>query len=93
MFFVKSQFDLSSRNLSVCNPALFCFALSFSIFLGSSGLPFVPHPAPLSSYLRQVIDPVAPRYTALSSSYSVPVSIPEAKEEMKEVAKHPKVRA
>lgn len=39
----------------------------------------------------QVIDPVAPRYTALSSSYVVPVSVPEAKEEMKEVAKHPKV--
>lgn len=39
----------------------------------------------------QVIDPVAPRYTALSSSYVVPVSVPEATEEMKEVAKHPKV--
>ncbi|XP_029978748.1 bifunctional glutamate/proline--tRNA ligase isoform X3 [Sphaeramia orbicularis] len=38
----------------------------------------------------KVIDPVAPRYTALSSSYVVPVSIPEAAEEMKEVAKHPK---
>ncbi|XP_061876691.1 bifunctional glutamate/proline--tRNA ligase isoform X5 [Entelurus aequoreus] len=38
----------------------------------------------------KVIDPVAPRYTALSSSYVVPVSVPEAKEEMKEVAKHPK---
>ncbi|XP_062303680.1 bifunctional glutamate/proline--tRNA ligase isoform X4 [Osmerus eperlanus] len=38
----------------------------------------------------KVIDPVAPRYTALSGSYVVPVSIPEAQEEMKEVAKHPK---
>ncbi|XP_032416258.1 bifunctional glutamate/proline--tRNA ligase isoform X3 [Xiphophorus hellerii] len=38
----------------------------------------------------KVIDPVAPRYTALSSSYVVPVSVPEATEEMKEVAKHPK---
>ncbi|XP_077445878.1 bifunctional glutamate/proline--tRNA ligase isoform X3 [Stigmatopora argus] len=38
----------------------------------------------------KVIDPVAPRYTALSSSYVVPVSVPEAREEMKEVAKHPK---
>uniref|UniRef100_A0A8C6PTQ0 Bifunctional glutamate/proline--tRNA ligase n=1 Tax=Nothobranchius furzeri TaxID=105023 RepID=A0A8C6PTQ0_NOTFU len=38
----------------------------------------------------KVIDPVAPRYTALSSSYVVPVSVPEASEEMKEVAKHPK---
>ncbi|XP_034040997.1 bifunctional glutamate/proline--tRNA ligase isoform X3 [Thalassophryne amazonica] len=38
----------------------------------------------------KVIDPVAPRYTALSRSYVVPVSIPEAVEEMKEAAKHPK---
>ncbi|XP_034427506.1 bifunctional glutamate/proline--tRNA ligase isoform X8 [Hippoglossus hippoglossus] len=38
----------------------------------------------------KVIDPVAPRYTALSTSYVVPVSISEAKEEMKEVVKHPK---
>ncbi|XP_037650125.1 bifunctional glutamate/proline--tRNA ligase isoform X1 [Sebastes umbrosus] len=38
----------------------------------------------------KVIDPVAPRYTALSSSYVVPVSVSEATEEMKEVAKHPK---
>lgn len=44
-----------------------------------------------SSDLCQVIDPVAPRYTALSGSYTVPVSIPEAKVEKKEVAKHPKV--
>ncbi|KAM6942734.1 bifunctional glutamate/proline--tRNA ligase [Xenentodon cancila] len=43
---------------------------------------------PVSSL--KVIDPVAPRYSALSSSYTVPVSIPEATEEMKEVAKHPK---
>ncbi|XP_037342526.2 bifunctional glutamate/proline--tRNA ligase isoform X3 [Pungitius pungitius] len=38
----------------------------------------------------KVIDPVAPRYTALSGSYVVPVSVSEATEEMKEVAKHPK---
>lgn len=50
-------------------------------------------PSRLSSYLCQVIDPVAPRYTALSGSYAVPVSIPEAQVEMKEVARHPKVRA
>uniref|UniRef100_A0A8C7U884 Bifunctional glutamate/proline--tRNA ligase n=1 Tax=Oncorhynchus mykiss TaxID=8022 RepID=A0A8C7U884_ONCMY len=37
-----------------------------------------------------IIDPVAPRYTALSGSYSVPVVIPEATEEMKEAVKHPK---
>uniref|UniRef100_A0A8C2JUX2 Bifunctional glutamate/proline--tRNA ligase n=1 Tax=Cyprinus carpio TaxID=7962 RepID=A0A8C2JUX2_CYPCA len=37
-----------------------------------------------------VIDPVSPRYTALLSSQFVPVCISEAKEEMKEVAKHPK---
>nr|XP_019935574.1 PREDICTED: bifunctional glutamate/proline--tRNA ligase isoform X2 [Paralichthys olivaceus] len=41
------------------------------------------------AFNKKVIDPVAPRYTALST-YVVPVSIPEAKEEMKEVAKHPK---
>eukprot|EP00066_Takifugu_rubripes_P018570 XP_011607836.1 PREDICTED: bifunctional glutamate/proline--tRNA ligase isoform X1 [Takifugu rubripes] len=42
------------------------------------------------AFNKKVIDPVAPRYTALSSSYAVPISIPEAKEEMNEVAKHPK---
>lgn len=39
----------------------------------------------------QVIDPVAPRYVALLKKEVVPVNIPEAREEMKEVAKHPKV--
>lgn len=64
------------------------------LFLWITALPiFCFSPSRLSSYLRQVIDPVAPRYTALSGSYTVPVSIPEAKVEMKEVAKHPKVRA
>ncbi|XP_041669602.1 bifunctional glutamate/proline--tRNA ligase isoform X2 [Cheilinus undulatus] len=42
------------------------------------------------AFNKKVIDPVAPRFTALSSSYVVPVSVEEAKEEMKEVAKHPK---
>ncbi|KAM9860801.1 bifunctional glutamate/proline--tRNA ligase [Aulostomus maculatus] len=42
------------------------------------------------AFNKKVIDPVAPRYTALSNSYVVPVSVPEATEEMKEVAKHPK---
>ncbi|KAM3625961.1 uncharacterized protein V6R79_020421 [Siganus canaliculatus] len=42
------------------------------------------------AFNKKVIDPVAPRYTALSSSYVVPVSVLEATEEMKEVARHPK---
>ncbi|XP_051578607.1 bifunctional glutamate/proline--tRNA ligase-like [Myxocyprinus asiaticus] len=42
------------------------------------------------AFNKKVIDPVAPRYTALLSSQVVPVFISEAKEEMKEVAKHPK---
>uniref|UniRef100_A0A8D0AT56 Bifunctional glutamate/proline--tRNA ligase n=1 Tax=Sander lucioperca TaxID=283035 RepID=A0A8D0AT56_SANLU len=42
------------------------------------------------AFNKKVIDPVAPRYTALSSSYVVPVSVSEATEEIKEVAKHPK---
>lgn len=42
------------------------------------------------AFNKKVIDPVAPRYTALSSSYVVPVSVSEATEEMKEVVKHPK---
>ncbi|KAL7405656.1 hypothetical protein ABVT39_005011 [Epinephelus coioides] len=42
------------------------------------------------AFNKKVIDPVAPRYTALSSSYVVPVTISQAKEEVKEVAKHPK---
>lgn len=35
--------------------------------------------------------PVAPRYTALLKDEVITVNIPEALEEMKEVAKHPKV--
>ncbi|KAG7466074.1 hypothetical protein MATL_G00160980 [Megalops atlanticus] len=42
------------------------------------------------AFNKKVIDPVAPRFTALLASEVVPVSIPEAKEEMKEVARHPK---
>ncbi|XP_065535928.1 bifunctional glutamate/proline--tRNA ligase isoform X4 [Lathamus discolor] len=42
------------------------------------------------SFNKKVIDPVAPRYTALLKDTVVPVNIPEAQEEMKEVAKHPK---
>ncbi|XP_059324329.1 bifunctional glutamate/proline--tRNA ligase isoform X2 [Ammospiza nelsoni] len=42
------------------------------------------------SFNKKVIDPVSPRYTALLKDAVVPVNIPEAQEEMKEVAKHPK---
>ncbi|KFP87297.1 Bifunctional glutamate/proline--tRNA ligase, partial [Acanthisitta chloris] len=42
------------------------------------------------SFNKKVIDPVAPRYTALLKDAVVPVNIPEAQEEMKEAAKHPK---
>ncbi|XP_030642053.1 bifunctional glutamate/proline--tRNA ligase isoform X1 [Chanos chanos] len=42
------------------------------------------------AFNKKVIDPVAPRYTALLESQVVPISIPEAKEEMKEAARHPK---
>uniref|UniRef100_F7GED1 Bifunctional glutamate/proline--tRNA ligase n=1 Tax=Ornithorhynchus anatinus TaxID=9258 RepID=F7GED1_ORNAN len=38
----------------------------------------------------EVIDPIAPRYVALLQNEVVPVNIPEAQEEIKEVAKHPK---
>uniref|UniRef100_A0A803W818 proline--tRNA ligase n=1 Tax=Ficedula albicollis TaxID=59894 RepID=A0A803W818_FICAL len=44
----------------------------------------------LRAICKKVIDPVAPRYTALLRDAVVPVNIPEAQEEMKEVAKHPK---
>ncbi|XP_060610232.2 bifunctional glutamate/proline--tRNA ligase isoform X7 [Anolis sagrei] len=42
------------------------------------------------SFNKKVIDPVAARYTALLKNEVVTVNIPEAQEEMKEVAKHPK---
>ncbi|XP_006022406.1 bifunctional glutamate/proline--tRNA ligase isoform X4 [Alligator sinensis] len=42
------------------------------------------------AFNKKVIDPVAPRYTALLKDDVVTVNIPEAVEEMKEVAKHPK---
>nr|XP_009667308.1 PREDICTED: bifunctional glutamate/proline--tRNA ligase isoform X3 [Struthio camelus australis] len=44
----------------------------------------------LRAICKKVIDPVAPRYTALLRDAVVPVNVPEAQEEMKEVAKHPK---
>ncbi|XP_077195838.1 bifunctional glutamate/proline--tRNA ligase isoform X2 [Paroedura picta] len=42
------------------------------------------------SFNKKVIDPVAPRHTALLKDEVVIVNVPEAQEEMKEVAKHPK---
>ncbi|XP_036133398.1 bifunctional glutamate/proline--tRNA ligase isoform X2 [Molossus molossus] len=42
------------------------------------------------AFNKKVIDPVAPRYVALLKKEVIPVHIPEAQEEMKEVAKHPK---
>ncbi|XP_053315637.1 bifunctional glutamate/proline--tRNA ligase [Spea bombifrons] len=42
------------------------------------------------SFNKKVIDPIAPRYTALLRSQVVPVNIPDAQEGMTEVAKHPK---
>ncbi|XP_068922106.1 bifunctional glutamate/proline--tRNA ligase isoform X1 [Petaurus breviceps papuanus] len=42
------------------------------------------------SFNKKVIDPVAPRYIALLQKEVITVNIPEAQEEMKEVAKHPK---
>ncbi|XP_033861011.3 bifunctional glutamate/proline--tRNA ligase-like isoform X1 [Acipenser ruthenus] len=42
------------------------------------------------AFNKKVIDPVAPRYTALLKDEVVPVNIPAASEECKEVAKHPK---
>uniref|UniRef100_A0A6J0UTT6 Bifunctional glutamate/proline--tRNA ligase isoform X7 n=1 Tax=Pogona vitticeps TaxID=103695 RepID=A0A6J0UTT6_9SAUR len=42
------------------------------------------------AFNKKVIDPVAPRYTALLKDEIVPVNVPEAPEEVKEVAKHPK---
>ncbi|XP_012582375.1 PREDICTED: bifunctional glutamate/proline--tRNA ligase isoform X2 [Condylura cristata] len=42
------------------------------------------------AFNKKVIDPVAPRFVALLKKEVIPVSIPEAREEMKEVAKHPK---
>uniref|UniRef100_A0A6J0UXT1 Bifunctional glutamate/proline--tRNA ligase isoform X6 n=1 Tax=Pogona vitticeps TaxID=103695 RepID=A0A6J0UXT1_9SAUR len=44
----------------------------------------------LRAICKKVIDPVAPRYTALLKDEIVPVNVPEAPEEVKEVAKHPK---
>ncbi|XP_062828337.1 bifunctional glutamate/proline--tRNA ligase isoform X5 [Anolis carolinensis] len=44
----------------------------------------------LRAICKKVIDPVAARYTALLKNEVVTVNIPEAQEEMKEVAKHPK---
>ncbi|XP_060735892.1 bifunctional glutamate/proline--tRNA ligase isoform X1 [Tachysurus vachellii] len=42
------------------------------------------------AFNKKVIDPIAPRFSALLSSQVVPISISDTKEEMKEVAKHPK---
>ena len=42
-------------------------------------------------FVLQVIDPVAPRYTALQKDEMVPIFIPKATEEVKECPLHPKV--
>uniref|UniRef100_A0A8C6W409 Bifunctional glutamate/proline--tRNA ligase n=1 Tax=Nannospalax galili TaxID=1026970 RepID=A0A8C6W409_NANGA len=42
------------------------------------------------AFNKKVIDPVAPRYVALLKKEVIPVYVPEAREEMKEVARHPK---
>lgn len=42
------------------------------------------------AFNKKVIDPVAPRYVALLKKEVIPVNVPEAREESKEVAKHPK---
>ncbi|CAI9587656.1 unnamed protein product [Staurois parvus] len=42
------------------------------------------------AFNKKVIDPVAPRYTALLKSQVVPVNVLEAEEGVTEVAKHPK---
>ncbi|XP_073484462.1 bifunctional glutamate/proline--tRNA ligase isoform X1 [Aquarana catesbeiana] len=44
----------------------------------------------LRAICKKVIDPVAPRYTALLKSQVVPVNISEAEEGVTQVAKHPK---
>ncbi|XP_014383540.1 PREDICTED: bifunctional glutamate/proline--tRNA ligase isoform X2 [Myotis brandtii] len=44
----------------------------------------------LRALCKKVIDPVAPRYVALLKKEVIPVHVPGAQEEMKEVAKHPK---
>ncbi|XP_048353119.1 bifunctional glutamate/proline--tRNA ligase isoform X4 [Sphaerodactylus townsendi] len=44
----------------------------------------------LRAICKKVIDPVAPRYTALLKDEVITVHVPEAQGEMKEVAKHPK---
>ena len=45
----------------------------------------------LWSFNRKVIDPIAPRYTGVVQDGAVPVTVGNAKEESKDVAKHPKV--
>uniref|UniRef100_A0A673TKF3 glutamate--tRNA ligase n=2 Tax=Suricata suricatta TaxID=37032 RepID=A0A673TKF3_SURSU len=42
------------------------------------------------AFNKKVIDPVAPRYVALLKKEAILVNVPEAREETKEVAKHPK---
>ncbi|CAK6442203.1 unnamed protein product [Pipistrellus nathusii] len=42
------------------------------------------------AFNKKVIDPVAPRYIALLKKEVIPVHVPDAPEEMKQVAKHPK---
>ncbi|XP_043917515.1 bifunctional glutamate/proline--tRNA ligase isoform X9 [Protopterus annectens] len=44
----------------------------------------------LRAICKKVIDPVAPRFTALLQDEAVVVNVPEAQEEEKHVAKHPK---
>lgn len=49
-----------------------------------------PNPHPLL-FPTQVIDPIAPRYTALEKDCIVPLTLEGAKVEYKTIPKHPKV--
>ena len=65
-------------NKKVCNCC--------DLFFGVRGVRFMD-----LIFVSQVIDPVAPRYTALQKDEMVPIFIPEATEEVKECPLHPKV--
>ena len=66
--------------------AVFAGSLSRQVLMSHPNFPYV-----LQLKFAQVIDPIAPRYTALQKDEMVPVFIPEAQEDMKECPLHPKV--
>ena len=86
---LKKLLPETKNDVSICvmRTCWFCMTVLFLCTdLTSKVLPYF-----VISLFYKVIDPIAPRHTALLESAKVPLRLPEAKEGCVSVNKHPKV--